>query len=66
MNAEESRRMKTKMKLTDTSYLRFERKWARNKMILDTVMALLGCAAVGLFVAALLGYGAAWAWGGWR
>ena len=54
------------MKLTDTSYLRFERKWARNKMILDTVMALLGCIVAGLFVAALLGYGAAWAWGGWR
>ena len=54
------------MKLTDTSYLRFERKWARNKMILDTVMALFGCVAVGLFIAALLGYGAVWAWGGWR
>ena len=54
------------MKLTDTSYIRFERKWARNKMILDTVMALLGLIAMGLFIAALLGYGAVWAWGGWR
>ena len=66
MNAEKLRRMRIKMKLTDTSYIRFERKWARNKMILDTVMALLGCIVAGLFVAALLGYGAVWAWGGWR
>lgn len=66
MNAEKLRRMKIKMKLTDTSYIRFERKWARNKMILDTVMAFFGLIAVGLFVAALLGYGAVWAWGGWR
>lgn len=53
------------MRLCDTSYLRFERRWARNKTILDTVMCILGCAAVGLFFAAILGYGAVWAWGGW-
>ena len=49
-----------------SEYLKLERRWARRKAITDTVMVILGCIAVGMFLGAVLGCGALWAWGGWR